>query len=264
MIEWGNAADNFGDAVRAYHLRRGTASSTALKTTIQINGVLVPRRAALLIDLLRELSDVRSLEGLRILEAGSGFGALAWYLANEMRGAEVVGIDTNHELVRLAREAAGAANPGSERTTFLNMDMTSLPTSWNASFDLVVANNSLLYLPSRVRQRKALAAFFRVLKNDGVAILYQANRWQYREPFTRSPLIHLLPPTVRPTISKLTGWRHDDSRVLLTSHRQLERAMRGAGFSSTAAGTLNGGRPTRQRFGRYIVVAGRKADHRVR
>lgn len=73
----------------------------------------------------------------RILDLGTGSGAIALALASQYAGAEVVGVDYSPDALELARENA-ATNALSERVQWLQSDwFASLPA---ARFDLVVAN----------------------------------------------------------------------------------------------------------------------------
>lgn len=78
------------------------------------------------------------LEGLRILDAGCGTGALAVEMA--ARGAEVVAVDISPALVRIARERAPSGLRG--RIDWRAGDMTDPALG---RFDHAVAMDSLIY-----------------------------------------------------------------------------------------------------------------------
>jgi magnesium-protoporphyrin O-methyltransferase len=98
----------------------------------------------------------QDMRGLRLLDAGSGTGALAMEAAN--RGAEVVAIDLSPTLVKLAAEryaAQGQSGPG--RIDFRSGDMLSDELG---HFDHVVAMDSLIHydVPHMVEAMQRLAA----------------------------------------------------------------------------------------------------------
>jgi magnesium-protoporphyrin O-methyltransferase len=96
------------------------------------------------------------MRGLRLLDAGSGTGALAMEAAS--RGAEVLAIDLSPTLVKLAAEryeAQGQNGPG--RIDFRSGDMLSDELG---HFDHVVAMDSLIHydVPHMVEAMQRLAA----------------------------------------------------------------------------------------------------------
>ena len=97
----------------------------------------------------------QDMRGLRLLDAGSGTGALAMEAAS--RGAEVVAIDLSPTLVKLAAEryeAQGQSGPG--RIDFRSGDMLSDELG---HFDHVVAMDSLIHydVPHMVEAMQRLA-----------------------------------------------------------------------------------------------------------
>lgn len=131
----------------------------------------------------------------------------------------------------------------------------------DASFDLVVVNNSFIYLPSKRDMEQAVAELHRVTVPGGHVCFFHANHWQVREPFTRAPLVHLLPAAAAERVSRLTGWQHNHGRVRLVSAPALRRMLRRGGFDRVAIGAVRGGRvarPPRAYVGRfYAAVAER-------
>lgn len=254
----------FAAALGDYYARLGRdLSDPATSTTIRVNSSLVQKRGETVAMLLRELLGIESLAGLRVLEAGSGFGALAAYLASS-GAARVVGIDTNPEYVRVGRESAERLGLG-DRLEYERMDMQSMEQFPDASFDLVVANNSFLYITSRAAASAALREFRRLLVPGGALLFYQANRWRIREPFTDDPIVHLLPAPLADVVSRATGWRHNHGRVRLTSSGQMRRHLSKVGLKPV--GTMGFGhhseRHTRvvmRNFGTFYAQAARRQD----
>lgn len=85
------------------------------------------------------LGRIGDVSGRRILEVGSGTGALSVYLA--LRGARVTGIDVSDENVHLAERRA-AANGVSERVEFAAVPIERLDGA-DARYDAVIGNQVL-------------------------------------------------------------------------------------------------------------------------
>ena len=215
------------------------------------------RRAEVLVSLASELADIAALRDLRVLEVGCGFGALASYLASVERPSRLVAVDNRSEFVEIARQRQAVR---SSQPRVPVGDMRGLEAFAESSFDLVLANNSFIYLPDQQAMENALVAFRRVLAPGGSLILYHANRWQWREPFTRDPIVHLLPARLAARVSRRTGWRHNHGRVRLVSPRALRRMLRRSGFRKVRIGAYQHGsvvQGPRARVGRFYAIGGR-------
>ena len=254
----------FAEAVRE-HLDASGAQTTeaAVETTVKTNSDLVSRRAEVLVSLAGELADIAALRDLRVLEVGCGFGALASYLASVERPLRLVAVDNRSEFVEIARRTTSSAQL--DNLEYAVGDMRGLEDFAESSFDLVLANNAFIYLPDQQAMESALVAFQRVLAPGGSLILYHANRWQWREPFTRDPIVHLLPARLAERVSRRTGWRHNHGRVRLVSPRALRRMLRRSGYRKVRVGAYQHGtvvQGPRARVGRFYAIGGRtsKAD----
>ena len=118
-------------------------------------------RQTALLDPERLLHAVRPAPGARILDAGSGSGAVARMIAERHPDTEVVGMDLKPDYVAYARrfaEARGLAN-----LSFEEGDVQALPFP-DASFDRVWSQFVLYFLP---RPEAAIAEFRRVLRPGG-------------------------------------------------------------------------------------------------
>jgi SAM-dependent methyltransferase len=191
----------------------------------------VPKRAANLLGLLRS-AGVANLRGLRVLEAGCGFGALAAYLAWAEAPAAVVAVDIRDDYLGPGRQAARILGMPEERLRFVRGDLRAVDTVVGDGFDVVVANNALLYLNGRGDLDSALAALARALRPGGIIAIYQANRWRRDDPFTHAPVVHLLPRRAADVLARRRGWRHSHDRVRLVSPPALALRLRRAGFGA--------------------------------
>jgi SAM-dependent methyltransferase len=81
----------------------------------------------------------------RVLDVGTGTGAVARSAAASFRGAEVVGVDVSSEMIAEARRHAA-----SERERYEVADASALPFG-DASFDLVVLNNMIPFFDELAR-----------------------------------------------------------------------------------------------------------------
>ena len=223
-------APAFAQATREYESGYGRTPTSA---TIQTNSTLVPDRARSLVELVRSLTDVSSLAGRRVLEVGAGFGALATYLALTTHHERFLAVDIRDEFVATAARIATEHDVSS--IEFRRDDLRTL-ASVDEEFDLVVVNNTFLYLTTAADMERAAQALSRVVAPGGALLIYHANKWRWREPFTRAPIVHLLPPQLATAVSTTTGWRNSHGRVRLVSPLQLGRLLRNAGFDDVQVG----------------------------
>jgi ubiquinone/menaquinone biosynthesis C-methylase UbiE len=101
----------------------------------------------------------------RILDAGSGSGAMARLLASRHPDAAVVGLDLNPRYLAYAR--ARAAAEGLTNLAFVQGDVQALPFQ-GSSFDLAWSQSVLYFLP---RPTDAVREFRRVLAPGGALVV---------------------------------------------------------------------------------------------
>jgi ubiquinone/menaquinone biosynthesis C-methylase UbiE len=107
---------------------------------------------------------LRTLGAHRILDVGCGSGLFAVRLRHELDGAQVVGCDFSHGMLRQA--AAHAPH-----VPWIQGDALRLPFR-NTSFDAVVSTEAFHWFPD---QAAAAAEFFRVLAPGGRALVALVN-----------------------------------------------------------------------------------------
>jgi magnesium-protoporphyrin O-methyltransferase len=153
-----------------------------------------------------------NMEGLRLLDAGCGTGALAVEAAR--RGADVVAIDISLTLVNLARERSGA-DLGAGRITFAVGDMLDPP---GGHFDHIVAMDSLIHYEGRdiaralssLSSRASRSMMFTIApQTPALAVMHAVGRWFPRSD--RAPAIKPISPTALSRFMLdepgLNGWR---------------------------------------------------------
>ena len=193
-------------------------------TTLEDHSGHAESRAQLLLGTLYRETELESVSGLRVLDLGCGFGALAIYMATQ--GAEVVGVDSDGDRLSVGSAVAAAHELPAE---FREGRMQALAVP-PGSFDLAVLNNSLPYVVPRPERRAALAATLRALRPGGFVVIRSANRWNPRDQFTGLPLIQLFPPRRADQLARRLGRRR--SSVRLTSSLEGARELRMAGFKA--------------------------------
>jgi ubiquinone/menaquinone biosynthesis C-methylase UbiE len=259
---WNEAvAPAFVRAARAHYEANGLdPASPEAECTLAINSSLVPGRVAVMRRFLDELGGVTSLRGARVLDCGAGFGAFAAYLSLQRDAPLVTAVEMQPEFAALAKRVAAQAGLG-DAVSYEVGDMRSLDGIADGSFDVVVVNNSFIYLTSKEDMQRAVAELRRVTAPGGRVCFFHANSWQAREPFTRDPVVHLLPAVAAAAVSRLTGWRHNHGRVRLLSPPALRRMLRQGGFDQVEIGAVRGAhiaRPPRAYLGRFYAVVARR------
>jgi SAM-dependent methyltransferase len=216
--------------------------------TLDTNSVLAASRARLLLRLLAERG-AGSVAGRRMLDLGAGFGALALYYAH--LGASVTMVDPNERRMQVAVDIARGHG---HALSAVAAHAQSLPFP-DASFDLVVANNSLCYIVARSVHRAALSEIYRVLRPGGWVAIRNPNRLHPRDQFTGLPLLGLLPRPAAQRVVDALGRHRSEVRLQTpgTTTRQLGRA----GFSH-AQWRAQPGRRLGARFAGYHHVTAQR------
>jgi SAM-dependent methyltransferase len=216
-------AESLRREVLAFYRERGEeVSGSAGLNTLETNSGFVERRAQPLVEILRDDARIESMDGLRVLDLGCGFGALSAFFA--ARGASVMGIDIKEDRLEVGRAVVAAHGLDAEFRAGRMQDLD-LP---DKAFDVAIENNSLPYIVPRDDRHAALSESLRVLCPGGHLLIRSANRWSTRDQFTGIPLIQLLPPNQAVAIANRLG--KDRSLVRVTSGPEAVRELRHAGF----------------------------------
>jgi ubiquinone/menaquinone biosynthesis C-methylase UbiE len=217
-------ADSLRSKVLSFYEERGESlDGAAGENTLETNSGYVERRATPLLETLRRVTGRDTIDGLRLIDLGCGFGALAVFFARQ--GAIVTGIDPIGDRLEVGRAVAAEHDLPVE---FSQGRMEKLDFA-DESFDLAIQNNSLCYITDREDRRSALTETARVLRPGGFLVIRNPNRWHPRDQFTGLPLITLLPAGAATRLSERLG--RPRSEVRLVSPLEAKRELRRAGFS---------------------------------
>jgi release factor glutamine methyltransferase len=141
------------------------------RLTLRVDArALVPRPETEIV-VERCLALLRHVAEPHVVDVGTGSGAIALALADEHRGARVVGVDASPAAVALARENAEATRLAG-RVTFLHGELLS---GLRGPFDLVVSNPpyvseaELPFLQPEVRDHEPLEALLDAGQTPAIA-----------------------------------------------------------------------------------------------
>ena len=127
------------------------------------------------------------------LACGSGPSALAW----AERGAEVVGIDFDRDLLSAGRRRWREAHPSPgppDEPDWVAGDAGRLPLP-DGAVDVVFCNSLLEHVPD---WRRVLSEMSRVLRPGGVAVVYTTNRYcPFQQEVNDFPFYSWLPAAIR-------------------------------------------------------------------
>ena len=122
-------------------------------------------------DEVRVLLEGADLTGCRVLDVGSGLGAIDILLAAEYGAREVLGLEVEAPLVARAEQAVARAGL-SDRVRFQLVSPGPFPVD-DGSFDVVFSKDSMIHIPDKPTP---YADVLRVLKPGG---LFVASDWLY-------------------------------------------------------------------------------------
>lgn len=160
---------------------------------------------------LNYVSSLQQWEGKLVLDAGTGFGRFARALA--LKGAKVLGIDINPDMI----EIASSNNYDlSQSITWQLGDIENLILQ-DESFDAVVCMETLMHIPV---PSKAIAEFARVTRPGGIVVVGINNRFslpylvqavQFHTVFYRYLRHRPIGPAIHctATIGQLRSWMRD-------------------------------------------------------
>lgn len=237
------------EVLRFYYESGKSMSDAAGRNTLATNSDLAESRAATLERALAA-AGVTDLRGLRLLDLGCGFGALALVFA--ARGARVLGLDPNGERLEIGRRVAHAHNLDARFDVAAMQD----PGLQGQDFDVAVMNNSLCYVTTRRERLVALEQTLRSLRPGGVLVVRNPNRLHPRDQFTGVPGLNALPPRIADAVAGLL--RRHRSHVRLLTPAAARRELLAAGFIDVHS--VRRPRETRLRalFAGYQHLTGRR------
>lgn len=197
--------------------RRNTPSANprTVEVTARFNSEAIPARLASLIAPIEE--HIKSLESLRILDVGCGYGGLPLYARLCFQAAHVVAMDISDRYYWVGRDVAARENISD--LEYVTQDVRHM--TFEQEFDLIIMSNVLNYLTTAEQLAQACGNAWRALRRGGVIVVYTPQRWHYREPFTKIPFIHFLPATLRDLIARKTGRRSSLRDIRLPNVAEL-------------------------------------------
>lgn len=165
------------------------------------------------------LSEVTDLRGARVLEVGTGSGAIAASLV------EAVGPLGRVDAIDVVDERVVT-----DGVHFTQVGGTEVPFE-DASFDVVISNHVIEHVGDRADQLHHLRELRRVLRPGGWVYLAMPNRWRVMEPHFKLPFLSWLPPSLRSSYVRLVrrGERYDCDPM---SRRELLALVAEAGFEA--------------------------------
>lgn len=221
-VDFAPVAATLRRELEAYFGRRAPdRTALSLAKTVATNSDLVERRGRPLVAMLSG-AGMTSLEEIRLLDLGCGFGALAAYFAAQ--GARVKGIDITPSRFCVGRAAAAEHDLAVELAEG-RMESLAAPAE---HFDVAVMNNTLCYLIDPAARRAALAGVAQALRPGGLLLIRELNRWHPLDQFTNFPLLPALKPEYASRMAQF--FRKTRPNVRIVSPPALARELRDAGF----------------------------------
>lgn len=130
---------------------------------------------------------------LRLLEVGTGSGAIAHYFSGLVAPSfQVTAVDVEDQ-----REISAGYE-------FKRYDGTILPFD-DQSFDIVISNHVIEHVGGRAQQRNHLSELCRVLASGGYIYLATPSRWHVVEPHFSLPFLSWIPRRWRDGYVRISG-----------------------------------------------------------
>lgn len=207
-----------GNQIEAWFAENSaSASPSSIEGTVRMNTVAVPNRVERLLAPIKDHIDVTG--NVSVLDVGCGYGGIPIYMSTRYPNWQVIATDTTDRFFQLGAASVDALGLSNIRFRIENI----LELSDLESFDVVLLSNMLNYLTTREDLERSCANAMRALKPGGWAIIHTPHAWSFREPFTRIPLLHAIPGSLRGHVSKRFGKRASFDDIRLPSYSELKR-----------------------------------------
>ena len=168
--------------------------------------------------------------GMRVLEIGSGIGALLNFLHSE--GVDIVGIEpggSGFGFMPAMNAAIAAAAGGSARCLVIGAE--ELDQAHHGGFDLIFSTNVIEHIPDLDSAFRGMA---RVLAHDGMMVHACPNYAIPYEPHFGIPLVPLCPRLTRHIVpGMLTRYPGLWAELNFVTARRVRRIVRGLGLAVT-------------------------------
>jgi ubiquinone/menaquinone biosynthesis C-methylase UbiE len=214
-------ATSLREEVAAFYAGSERGSNALTAATLETNSGFVERRTRPLMELYESRAG-SGIAGADVLDVGCGFGAMSvWFAA---QGARVKAVDPKRARLAVGRSVAAThgldANFSVGRAERLDQP--------DASFDLVVMNNSLCYLVEQEARAVALGEALRVLRPGGWILIRNPNRAHPIDQYSGLPLLPLLPARLATRAAARLG--RERSLVTLRTPWGARKELLKAGF----------------------------------
>lgn len=191
---------------------------------------LLPR-VERIIEVLNRYTTIHNVTDATLVDVGCGPGPfpIATALVENPQG--MIGVDLKPSIDR--------ATELLESLTVTNVDFAAADMADTAEVvdnaDGILVNNSIVFMNSRRKCKRAIRSFASALRPGGGIVLLTANRRYYREPFTGLIGAHWLPRFLASLYVRLRRERETYMDVRIHSTRELMRWLRRAGFTDITA-----------------------------
>lgn len=203
-----------------YNQEAPHATPASKAASIQSNTIDLPRR---LNHLLRPLKDTLDLtQSFNLLDVGCGYGGIPIFLAQTYPHAQVTAIDTSDRFFRVGQRTAQGLDL--ENLSFQTKNI--LDVTDKEGYDIIIASNVINFLTTPQDLEHACSNLMQALKPGGWAVIHTPHFWSFIEPFTKIPLLQLLPIHIREKVSRFFKKRSSFQDIRLPSFYELQRFLR--------------------------------------
>jgi len=195
----------------------------ANRGTARFNSIDAPMRVEKIFSEIH--GKLSGLDEIRILDVGCGFGGMALALASKYPKAYVDAIDVSDRFYSVAKKTVSIR--GLTRVNFRTCNLLELNDV--DSYECVLLCGVLNYLRTKEELENGCVNVWRSLCKGGWLVVHTPHFWTWREPFTRLPLVHILPRSIQEEVAKRIGKRDTLIDIRLPRVGELKRIFQRLG-----------------------------------